>query len=155
MASKTKINRIKPSSLVITPEEYRKLQSKIDLVEIRLFNSTSFLILTSLDTLLNAKEFPTIELNDSAKVFENEKTVHIYNKWSLNAKFQESGTPFLNIKAEYSITLAKTEKMSKEFWNIYKNTTLHIIVYPYFREFVQNLTSRMNIPPLTLPILFK
>jgi preprotein translocase subunit SecB len=155
MASKTKINSIKPSSLVITPEEYRKLQSNIDLVEISLFNSTSSLILDSVNTLLSAEETPFIKLNDSANVLENEKAAHIINKWSLTAKFKESGTSFLNIKAEYSITLAKTEKMSKEFWNIYKNTTLHIIVYPYFREFVQSLTSRMNIPPLTLPILFK
>jgi len=155
MASRTKNNGIKSSSLVISPEDYRKLQSNLDLVEISLFNSTSSLILDSVNTLLSAEETPLIKLNDSSNIVENEKTANIINKWSLTAKFKESGTQFLNIKAEYSIALAKTEKMSKEFWDIYKNTTLHIIVYPYFREFVQNLTSRMNIPPLTLPILFK
>jgi len=155
MKSKTKNSKMKTSPLAISPEEYRKLQSNLDLVEISLFNSTSSLILDSVNTLLSAEETPLIKLNDSSNIVENEKTANIINKWSLTAKFKESGTQFLNIKAEYSIALAKTEKMSKEFWDIYKNTTLHIIVYPYFREFVQNLTSRMNIPPLTLPILFK
>ena len=75
--------------------------------------------------------------------------------FELNVPTTDSNETILLIKVEYEVLMKIKENLPTEFWNIYKSVTLPIQIWPYFREFVQNTTSRMNIPPLTLPILFK
>jgi len=49
------------------------------------------------------------------------------------------------------LLLKSKEKFTDEFFDVYKEVSLKLNTWPYFREFVNNITSRMNIPPLTIP----
>ncbi|MFQ6614274.1 MAG: hypothetical protein ACE5D1_05465, partial [Fidelibacterota bacterium] len=59
----------------------------------------------------------------------------------------------LDIKAKYSVRFSGPDDIPEDFWRIYKELVLPIQLWPYFREFVQSITARMNIPPLTLPVI--
>lgn len=43
--------------------------------------------------------------------------------------------------------------MTPEYFAIYSQVSLPINIWPFFRELVHATTSRMNIPPLTLPLV--
>jgi len=98
---------------------------------------------------------PKLEINRNFGMIPDNKYEVITNQWVLTASFPNEKEAFLNITAKYRIILSVSDKLPKEFWDLYLNTSMQLILFPYFREFVQNTTSRMNIPPLTLPILFK
>ena len=43
-------------------------------------------------------------------------------------------------------------KPDKEFLRLFEHNTLKVITYPYVRQEVQNLTSKMGLSPLILPM---
>jgi len=52
-------------------------------------------------------------------------------------------------KAKYSSQAPLTD----DFLEIFIERSVQMQTWPFFREFVQSTTQRMNIPPLTLPLL--
>ncbi len=60
----------------------------------------------------------------------------------------------IRIECTLLITIKKSEgQFTKEFLDTYMRFNLNLISWPYFREFVHNITHRMGIPPLILPFL--
>lgn len=140
---------------VISPAQYKNYLSKSELLEISLIKSSSNLVWEKLSIESTGLGNPIINLEDKYKYASKKNLYIITAKWQLTAKFDKDKDNFLNIMAIYNVILGKKDELPKEFWTIYKNATLPLIVYPYFREFIQNITSRMNIPPLTLPIIIR
>lgn len=139
----------------ISPSQYHKYLKNTKLLEISLIKSSSNLVREKLAVESFGLENPIIDLEDNYK-FTSKNDIYIITvQWQLTAKFEKDKDNFLDITAVYSVILGKKNELPKKFWDIYKKATLPLIVYPYFREFIQNITSRMNIPPLTLPILFR
>ena len=54
----------------------------------------------------------------------------------------------------YNLEFNSESEISEGFFEIYKDLSLPLNVWPFVRELVNSVTSRMYIPPLTLP-LFK
>jgi len=134
----------------ISAEEYQKILSGLDLVSISLKESKCY---------LNTELKLTNEMNISIHSDEtfDVKTyddIHIIQKYSLIGKLKNSKSKLLQIDLTLLIVLKSKEKFTQEFFNVYKEISLKLNTWPYFREFVNNITARMNIPPLTLP-LFK
>jgi len=98
---------------------------------------------------------PQISISDDIKRSKKKDHIQINAQWYLAAKFEKDDKNFMDITASFNVLLLCKSSLPNDFWKIYKKSTLPLIVYPYFREFVQNMTARMNIPPLTLPILFR
>jgi preprotein translocase subunit SecB len=44
------------------------------------------------------------------------------------------------------------EKPTSEFIDLFQRNTLKVITYPYLRQIVQDLTSKMGVAPLVLPM---
>jgi len=64
----------------------------------------------------------------------------------------------LSITATFLVTYDLKEELeiTKDFFDIFKAGNIHVITWPYFREFAQSTSTRMGFPPLTLPpIVFK
>lgn len=138
----------------ISDLEYNSYLAKTELFEVRLIDANASL---NLDKFApnSLKSGPIMLSIEDKYQYSSKKDIYmIAVNWSLNAKFEKDEEKFLVVTAKFSVILSNTDKLPKEFWNLYKKATLPLIVYPYFREFVQNITSRMNIPPLTLPIIF-
>ncbi len=132
----------------ISPEEYRGILKSIDLNKI---------IVTSCSCNLDrAKMSPemVIDLNDVASFRKLKKeSVEVIHKYILEAKSQSKKEIFLTIKCDYILEYTAKKEITREFFDIYKKTSLLLNSWPFFREFVNNITSRMYIPPLTLPLL--
>lgn len=91
------------------------------------------------------------------------------NRTSLNKKISQFAVDFvfdlnshkndnkdikLKIFAEYIVFYSVNKDFfNKEFVEFFSKYNAIIHVWPYFREFVQNMTSRMGIPLLTLDLI--
>jgi preprotein translocase subunit SecB len=58
----------------------------------------------------------------------------------------------LDLSAEYTLQYVVQGVLPEEFYVIFKNYTVPLQSFPYFRELVHSMTSRMGFPPLILPL---
>jgi preprotein translocase subunit SecB len=135
----------------ISPAQYRDSLTNVELLEIYLVKST---VEINKD-LLSADSIPSIDIKDKFKFLNGKKETNISVEYKLKAFDKNKKTDILNISAEYTVLLQTKENLSDEFWEIYQKATLPLIIWPYLREYIQSTTSRMNIPPLTLPMLIR
>ena len=59
----------------------------------------------------------------------------------------------VHIRAQYRIHLRSSSELTAEFLAIYARSSADLNVWPFLRELVHSLTSRMDVPILTLPLL--
>ncbi|MHC1727272.1 MAG: hypothetical protein AB9866_14910 [Syntrophobacteraceae bacterium] len=59
----------------------------------------------------------------------------------------------LKVTCSFGLKYSSEAGISDDFMEIFKARNIPLNTWPYFREFVQSITQRMNIPPLTLPLL--
>jgi len=130
----------------ISPKEYRKILKGIDLKNILLADLKA----TIKHELLS--EGLKISIKDSAQYSYEEDEFIIKNKYVLTAKNNDKKN-VLKIEATFIVVFESKYEINDDFFNIYKEISLPLNVWPFFRELVNSTTSRMNIPPLTLPLL--
>jgi preprotein translocase subunit SecB len=132
----------------IAPELYRKILKGLDLKN---------LYLTSCAYNIERKNIgseATIKINDEASFSKSEKRdIEIIQNYSLSASDQSTKKKFLSIKCEYCFIYSSREDFTEDFFDIFKKANLPINSWPFFRELVHNITSRMYIPPLVLPLI--
>lgn len=131
----------------ISPEDYKKILQGLDLISISLKESKTF---------LNIDITPPTELNIQIKDEANYKAkeegiVFVFQKYKIDARKPQSKTRFFQLEVTFLVKVFSKENFTEEFFDVYKNISLHLNTWPYLREFVNQTTSRMNVPPLTLP----
>ena len=132
----------------LSPVEYNKILKGITLETLFLINSKC-----EFKPYDKFTDELVIKINEANEFNDKDNRININYKYSLSASPKVEKVKLLNIQAEYLIVLKSKEKFSDDFYDIYKQLSLPINIWPFFREFVNNMTSRMNIPPLTLPLL--
>ena len=132
----------------ISPEEYSNILSSISLSQI-LLNDCS------------AKKHEVkskggaIDLDISMKLGfdQNASEVSFITTYKLEGVKRSEGTDekVFTITTSFLLSYMKTKEVevTKEFVNVFKNNSIELVSWPYFREFVQNMISRMGFPPLT------
>lgn len=87
----------------------------------------------------------------SAEVEEDHFNVEAKFELTISAKADKS--VMLEIKCHYSAHFHVIEgRNSKEAAERFAKSEAKIIVWPYFRSLVSDITARMHIPPITIPI---
>ncbi|HFE63776.1 MAG TPA: hypothetical protein ENK14_05070 [Caldithrix sp.] len=130
----------------ISPEEYRRILDGIELKNILISNIKADLkheLLT---------EGMKIVIKDDAQYEMREDDFIIKNKYILTAKNQANKIA-LKIECVFIVVFETKYEITDGFFEIYKDLSLPLNVWPFFRELVNSTTARMNIPPLTLPLL--
>ncbi|MDI6697988.1 MAG: hypothetical protein QME85_03500 [Candidatus Saccharicenans sp.] len=94
---------------------------------------------------INIQDEPTMKLRDDG-------TVDIFHKYCLEMSSREK-QPIGRIECVFCLNYSPSSCFTNEFFEEFKKANLHINTWPFFREFVFNTTARMNIPPITLPLL--
>ena len=87
--------------------------------------------------------------------FEQDKTtLKVFFTYKLSAKDELKDDAAINIQAKYVVkyNITKDVIISKEFMNVFSDLTIGMLLWPYFRELINNLGYRMGIPPLVLPL---
>lgn len=139
----------------IPPQEYRELVKNVELLGLSLHKGGFYLSRELTQQLVGSLSDAKIKFNDTADLKADGEQYEILNSWKLEVLLDGVSKEILSIEANYLVNFHSATLLPQEFWDIFNRTSLHFIVYPYFREYVQNITSRMNIPPLTMPILLK
>ena len=130
----------------LSPDEYRRILDGIELKNILISNIKADLkheLLT---------EGMKIVIKDDAQYEMREDDFIIKNKYILTAKNQANKIA-LKIECVFIVVFETKYEITDGFFEIYKDLSLPLNVWPFFRELVNSTTARMNIPPLTLPLL--
>jgi preprotein translocase subunit SecB len=136
----------------MSPKEYRKQLNSVNLQSI-LFNSytvKSYKDRIESDMKIDIKNDSSfrLESNDNYKaIILQEYKFKAYKK--MKSKFA------LQINCVMEIELVSDKPIDKNFMEIYLNVNLNHNTWPYLREFVQDATLRVGIPPLTLPFFIQ
>ena len=95
-----------------------------------------------------------IDIKEKEKFDQEEKGLKVLYTISLKGKSPNFDKPAVEISVTYNIYYSKKEKLqiSEDFFEPFSKFILGMMVWTYFREFVQNMIGRMNLPPLTLPL---
>jgi len=130
----------------ISPEKYREILEGIELQSISLKTIKATIAHENLSDKMN------ISFKDEAFYTYEEDGFLVENKYILTAKNNQRKN-VLKIECIYLLYFTSVEEITDDFFEIYKEISLPLNVWPFFRELVNSVTSRMNIPPLTLPLL--
>lgn len=132
----------------LSPELYKSIISQLELVDITMIEC-------------NAKhnaEYSqgNLEINIKDKLsFEQTDNVLIINfKYAFTANIPEQINPGVDIKATYQIKyeVKNSVAITKEFMDIFHQYTIGMLLWPFFREFLNNMVFRMGLPQFILPL---
>lgn len=133
-------------------ESYERIQKGL---ELRKLYVKSFSGHINLEVITKAVKALTVSISSTADFRSNPKNeVEVTQTWEVIARDKRSKSECLNLSVTYCVVLHSKEKFTKGFFAVFERTSLPFNMWPFVREFVNNMTARMNVPPLTLP-LFK
>ena len=130
----------------ISPKRYNELLGHIDLVDIRLQD-----LKASLGKDTDISDRPVTNFGETFNIVSNtSNSVEIEALYTLNAK--SKGRKVFSIRAKYLIVFKTDTELPMEFFDIFNKYSLPLQTFPYLRECVNSIVSRMNLPPLILPL---
>lgn len=92
--------------------------------------------------------------DEASIVLKDNDSVDILHRYSLEILSQDKDTkPIGRIDCTFCLNFSPAACFTREFFEEFKKANLNINTWPFFREFVFNMTARMNIPPITIPLL--
>jgi preprotein translocase subunit SecB len=93
----------------------------------------------------------SIKSESSYKTLKNKKeSFAVYYKFVLMGRQKGKKKDGITVSAHYKVIFKNTQKLNDEIFNDFFQFQLDVIVWPYFRQFVQEMISKANLPPLTL-----
>ncbi len=133
----------------LSPEEYNKILKNIELMNISIIKTQAEIDRNIVSGKLN------INTKSRVKFTQDDKSLNVIYSYNLLLFIPEKNVKVALIKVNFEIIFIKLKKIeiSKDFFEIFKEVSLKYTLWPYFREFVQNMILRMNLPPLTLPMV--
>lgn len=140
------------SELKQLSEVVRAVSDRVQILEIRLLESRSEQ--KHFDTELPRRITTSIDVDTH---FDPEKLrLSVYPRLSLLVKEQNAAPEdfFLRIEARFVITyvVRSDEGLTQTNFDAFAERNGVFNVWPYWREFVQSITARMGLPPLTIPV---
>jgi preprotein translocase subunit SecB len=92
------------------------------------------------------------------EIGEDKKTISVVLIFSLHASgegdAQKEENAFLDIEATFFLlySIERLDGLDDSTFGSFADLNGTYNAWPYWREFVQNVTSRMGLPPLTIPV---
>jgi preprotein translocase subunit SecB len=131
--------------------EIQPVLSKLALHEVRLLESSSYLKVD-----INEFKITSIEQNIYIECHQDKEKskVFLQNHFKLTGK-SDANDEILRITAKFGTVYNNSSKAQFDQNIIVKFAQLVglNIIWPYWREFVQTMTARMSLPPLSLPLV--
>jgi preprotein translocase subunit SecB len=131
----------------VTPRKYSSLLNYVELKKLGFLEIVSRLFPENL-----AEGEIKVDTNNEVEIETHEasKTFSVIDKYVINGTIGEKKIFEINLKV---IALFESKvNPESDFLAIFEKNTLKIITYPYVRELVSGLTTKMGLPALFLPI---
>lgn len=95
-----------------------------------------------------------IKEETNCKILDKKKGAFaVYNELNLIAKRKGETEPGLEIDVMYKFTYRNSVPLTKEISEIFAVQSSKLHAWPYFRQFIQDITVRASLPPLTLDVM--
>ena len=144
-----KTNKAKRSAKT-TPKRYAQILKRTELLGVYLESCSA----TYKREIVFAKEGLEVSIRERASYTRQYEEIRINHSFYLTCKYPEMKKDFvIKISATFCLLYTTDPDFDDDFFDVFKEITLPIVSWPYFREFVQSMTQRMGIPPLTLPLI--
>ncbi len=137
----------KAKSYKLTPQEYRAILKDVELEEVMLDEASAKIHRDKIDK--------SLEISIDEKItheIHGDTVVSVHHFYTLTAPPGSKRDFFLKLTCAFELKYSAKTTLSESFMEIFKDTNIPLNTWPYFREFAQSMTQRMNIPPLTLPL---
>ncbi len=130
----------------ITPEAYKKKLDVLDLKDIALTYASFKLKKEQLSESLS------VDIDETHSFRQKEDRLFVQYKYDFHAFGHNTKEPAIVLKAHYTVeySVGGGVIIKKDFMEIFTDLTVSIILWPYFREFVNNAIQRMGLPSLVL-----
>jgi len=140
---------LEKSKKKISPEKYSDMLSHLELINI---------IVSDIKSSINRKLFfsniteqPKINLDETSDIIEIKDNSSVLEvDYTITAKV--GSKQLFNINIKYCVFFSHSIIIPKEFFVLYKTYSLPLQTYPYLRELVNSIISKMGFPPLILPL---
>lgn len=131
----------------ISPDEYKKIINSIELEVITMKESKTKLQPEFIDKNID------ISIKSTPKFTQTESTLTVDYRLNFKGKSPDKDKPGIEILGVYHIVYSKKSKdiIPDAFFEPFDKFIVELMIWTYFREFVQSSISRMNLPPFTLP----
>lgn len=139
-------NEVKNEQPKLSPAEYNELLEGVQLRQIILTECKSKLF----DTQLTKPATVHVETKSHFLPMEDNHFV-IADRYKIVSKVGRKR--LFSIEVEYHLLFESAHTVGEDFFEIYAELNLPLNTYPYVREIVQSLTSRMGLPQLVLPLV--
>jgi preprotein translocase subunit SecB len=110
--------------------------------------------------------------DDFWRVFENEKLAGaVSNRLRVECSATDVGDSEFNVQSTASLSVVSSEETelltiqcefdlhfesgrgtTPDYVRQFAQTDARLVIWPYFREFIASMTSRMGIPPVSIPL---
>lgn len=132
-------------NLPLDPSLYRETLSRLKLQEVSLRE----LHLTCQNPVAGEV---SINIGGSAEANHQNGELRLQSRHRITVRNQKH--ELFTIDALFVVVLTAPDELPDEFIEIYVANNLGLTVFPYVREVVGSMTSRMGLPPLTLPYVY-
>ncbi|MFW6333448.1 MAG: hypothetical protein ACOC23_09145 [Thermodesulfobacteriota bacterium] len=132
----------------MAPEEYREFLRQVDLESIVLDSCSVKTDRQNIGSNMKLDVRPKVTY-----VIEEETSATISVSYELLVTQTTRKEYSLKLECVYQVALSSKLPMTDSFMEIYTRVNIQMNMWPYFREFVQNMLQRVGFPPLTLPLL--
>ena len=134
----------------ISPSEYNKILGKLELDQIALRSISAEL--RTPKVYLNKAMHGKISHDVGFDIKENH--VSFFIKYIVVMREEKKAKIALKIVTSYEAAFkCKELRLTKEFCEVYAERNLQFNIWPFLREIIYSTTSKMNIPPITLPLV--
>jgi hypothetical protein len=141
---------MKSSTTGFDPAAYFRFISQIELSSIALIRSNARI---DRDAYLAETETLNTISSTFGKPEFTEQGFLATTTMSLGIKPTKNAEQILDISCDFCLKFSSKIQPDDEFLRRFMTTEARLMTWPYFREFVGNLTARMNIIPITLPMI--
>ncbi len=128
----------------IDPKEYARILETLELKNLYLEKGSFNVNREQLKGSL------TLNIKDTFSYRSAESGIEIVAEYTLMGKNKEKKST-IRLKATFVLQYETPEEITDDFFDVFKEVSLPFIVWPFVREYVYSITSRMYLPPITLP----
>ena len=131
----------------VSSEVYNEFTNGLNLLEIKLVYSE-----VKVEEDFSPPAEVKVEEEKKYKNVEEGKFI-VRHEYKLKGKEKGKAKAGFYINVIYKLTYQSKTPLTKKIFNVFSEISLPLHTWPYFRQFVHEMSGRMGLPPLTLDLL--
>jgi hypothetical protein len=143
-----KISRGTPAEPGIAPQEYNAFVTRLELDGLRL----SRLEVDAPHAYVSGRQLTPHTAISSAEYVRAENGFVVTSELRFEGRYEGDAEPVVRIVARFEISYSTGLAITDEIFQIFRDTSLPLNIWPYFRELVHTALARVEWPVLVLPV---